>query len=248
MLLESWSTPGRPLVVGHRGASGYAPENTLASFELALEQGADAVELDVHLSRDGEAIVIHDEQLERTTTGHGLVGEHTLAELRSLDAGVWFDPRFAGQRLPTLGEMLAWARGRTRLVIEIKNAPIFYHGIESAVVELVERYSMLESVLVISFDHHALQRVHELEPRILSGPIYACRPVDPVSLAQSCGARALAPQWSFVTPEDVAVAHAAGLAVSPWTADTPEAIQRLLDARVDAISTNYPDRVVGSRW
>src|SRR5919197_4354903 len=102
---------GRPLVVGHRGAMGYAPENTLASFELAVEQGADVVELDVHLSRDGQVVVIHDEQLDRTTDGRGLVGDRTLDELKRLDAGSWFDPRFAGQRIPTLHEVLAWASG-----------------------------------------------------------------------------------------------------------------------------------------
>jgi glycerophosphoryl diester phosphodiesterase len=130
-------------------------------------------------------------------------------------------------------------------VIEIKNAPIYYQGIEAAVIERIERHAMREAVLVISFDHHALRRLHGLEPRMLSGPIYACRPVDAVGLAQDCGAQALAPQWSFVTPEDVATAHAAGLLVSPWTADTTEIVQRLIAAGVDAISTNYPDRLVG---
>src|SRR5690242_7213158 len=119
---------GRVWVVGHRGAMGYCPENTLVSFERGLELGADWIELDVHLSRDGELIVIHDESLERTTNGHGLVGEHMLAELRELDAG-------EGQSIPTLSEVLDWARAKNAVVdIEIKNAPIFYDGISEVVV------------------------------------------------------------------------------------------------------------------
>src|SRR5579864_6905519 len=110
---------GRVWVVGHRGAMGHCPENTLASFERGLELGADWIELDVHLSRDGELIVIHDETLERTTNGHGLVRDHTLADLQALDAG-------DGQRIPTLNEVLTWARERGAVVdIEIKNAPLY---------------------------------------------------------------------------------------------------------------------------
>ena len=241
---DHWPDKGRTLVVGHRGAMGYAPENTLASFELALEQGADVVELDVHLSRDGEVVVIHDEQLERTTDGRGLVGEHSLAELRRLDAGAWFDPRFAGQRLPTLDEVRAWAAGRTPLAIEIKNGPIFYDGIEAKIVALLERHAMREQALVIAFDHHALRRVRALDDSVLTGVLYSCRPIDPLALARAVGAQVLEPHWSFVTPEDVATAHAAGLRVSTWATSEPAALRRLLAAGVDGLATNHPDVLV----
>src|ERR671938_442670 len=129
---------GRVWVVGHRGAMGHCPENTLASFERGLELGADWIEVDVHLSRDGALVVIHDETLERTTNGSGLVRERTLAELQRLDAG-------HGERIPTLEEVLVWARGRGIGVdVEIKNAPIYYTGIEAAVVRAVERCGMLD--------------------------------------------------------------------------------------------------------
>ena len=122
-------------VVGHRGAMGHCPENTLASFERGLELGADWIELDVHLSRDDALVVIHDETVDRTTNGHGAVRDHTLAELKALDAGGWFGPEYAGQRIPTLDEVLAWARQRDTIVdIEIKNAPVYYAGIEAAAV------------------------------------------------------------------------------------------------------------------
>lgn len=242
---DGWPNPGRALIVGHRGASGYAPENTLASFELALDQGAEMVELDVHLSRDGEVVAIHDERLERTTDGRGLVGEHSLAELGRLDAGRWFAPRFAGQRIPSLDEVLAWARERTFLALEIKNVPSFYRGIEAKIVELLARHRMRERALVISFDHVALRRVRELDPALLTGAIYACRPAQAVALAEAAGARVLEPEVSFVTAEDVAAAHEAGLLVSTWTTSEPTVMRRLIRAGVDAIATNHPDLLRG---
>ena len=243
--MAGWSVGGRPLVVGHRGASGYAPENTQVSFELALEQGADVVELDVHLSRDGEVVVIHDERLERTTDGQGFVAEHTLAELRRLDAGRWLDPRFVGQRIPTLDEVVAWAVGRTRLAIEIKTGPMVYPGIEEQVVAVLERHGMREQALVIAFDHHVLRRLRELDSGLATGVLYHCRPIDPIPLARAVGAQVLEPNWSFVTAQDVAAAHAAGLLVSTWATSEPEALRRLVATGVDGIATNHPDVLLG---
>lgn len=243
--ISHWPHAGRPLVIAHRGASGYAPENTFAAFQLAVEQGADMVELDVHLSRDGEVVVIHDDRLERTTDGHGLVGAATLAELRRLDAGAWRDARFAGQRIPTLDEVLAWARGRTRLAIEIKNGPNFYVRIEEKVAALLDRHAMLDQALVISFDHHALRRLRQIEPRITTGVLYAARPIDPVALASTSGATVLEPHWSYVTAEDVQVAHAAGLRLAAWATSDPEVLRRLIACGVDGIATDHPDVLIG---
>jgi glycerophosphoryl diester phosphodiesterase len=222
---------------------GHCPENTLASFERGLALGADWLELDVHLSRDGALVVIHDETLDRTTNGHGPVNQHTLAELKKLDAGGWFDPRFAGEHIPTLDEVLDWARTRKTVVdIEIKNAPVYYAGIEDAVVRSLERHGMTEQVIVISFDHRAVQRVKKLRPAIVTGVLYACRPADGgLGLARAVGAEALLPHHAYVTREDVRAAHEAGLAVAPWTSSDPEVLKQLIDAGVDAIGTNHPD-------
>jgi glycerophosphoryl diester phosphodiesterase len=225
---------------------GHAPENTLASFEVALELGADVLELDVHLSREGEVVVIHDERLERTTDGRGLVHEHSLAELHRLDAGRWFDQRFAGQRVPTLDEVLAWfvtcdAAGQAHLAIEIKNGPVYYDGIEAKTLELLERYTMRQRALVISFDHHALRRLRQLDSEILTGVLYACRPLDPCQLARAAGAQVLEPHWSFVTPEDIVMAHAAGLRLSAWATSEPTVLRRLVQAGVDGLATDHPD-------
>lgn len=208
----------------------------MASFEHGLELGADWVELDVHLSRDEALVVIHDETLDRTTNGHGLVRDHTLAELRTLDAG-------DGQSIPTLEEVLVWARGRGVIVdIEIKNAPIYYEGIEQRVAVTLDRFAMTEQVIVISFDHAAVKRVKALDERITTGVLYACRPADAgVGLARAADADALLPQWAYVTREDVDAAHAAGLAVAPWATSDPEVMRRLIACGVDAIGTNHPD-------
>jgi glycerophosphoryl diester phosphodiesterase len=215
---------------------GHCPENTMISFERGLELGADWIELDVHLSRDEALIVIHDETLDRTTNGHGLVRDHTLAELRTLDAG-------DGQRIPTLDEVLAWARERQTVVdIEIKNAPVYYPGIERRLVAALDRGGMTDQVIVISFDHAAVKRVHELEPRITTGVLYACRPTDAgVGLARAAGADAVLPHWAYVTSEDVATAHAAGLSVAPWATSDPDVMHKLVADGVDAIGTNHPD-------
>src|SRR3984893_12915507 len=193
---------GRVWVVGHRGAMGHRPENTFASFEYGLELGADWIELDVHLTRDGALAVIHDESVDRTTDGHGLVRDHTLAELKLLNAGAWFGPAYAGQSIPTLDVVLAWARQRGTVVdIEIKNAPIYYAGIEEAVVKALEVARMSEQVIVISFDHTAVARVKSLDPRIATGVLYACRPVDGgIGLARQANADAVLPHWAYVTP------------------------------------------------
>jgi glycerophosphoryl diester phosphodiesterase len=208
----------------------------MASFERGLELGADWLELDVHLSRDEALIVIHDETLDRTTNGHGLVREHSLAELRTLDAG-------GGQRIPTLDEVLAWARERETIVdIEIKNAPVYYAGIQQKVVAAVRAAGMTESVIVISFDHLAVRGVHELDPNIATGVLYGCRPTDGgVGLARAAGADAVLPYWTYVLQEDVEAAHAAGLAVAPWATSDPTVLRRLLDYGVDSICTNHPD-------
>jgi glycerophosphoryl diester phosphodiesterase len=234
---------GRVWVVGHRGAMGHVPENTMLSFERALELGADWIELDVHLSRDGELAVIHDETLDRTTNGNGLVKDYSMAELRELDAGAWFGAEYAGQRVPSLNDVLVWARARDVVVdIEIKNAPIYYSGIEAAVVRCLEQHAMSEQAIVISFDHASVKRVKELDERVATGVLYAGRPVDGgVGLAQAANADAVLPHWAYVTRQDVDAAHAAGIAVAPWVSSDPSVLQNLIQLGVDAIGTNHPD-------
>ncbi len=232
--------PG-PYIIGHRGASGYAPENTMVSFERALALRVDAIELDIHPSSDGKLVVIHDPTLDRTTNGHGLVSAHTYAQIRTLDAGSWFDPSFADERVPLLDEVLDWARGRTKVVIEIKQGPIFYSQIEDMLITTLDRTQMRSEVLVISFDHYSVRRMKELAPDIITGVLYAARVINPAALAHDARADVLLPYWALLTKEEVAAAHAADLVVAPWGG--PEQDYRfILATGVDAVAADFPDR------
>ena len=242
MNVQLLRAPGTPVLrVGHRGAKGHAPENTMASFELAVQMGVHAVETDVHLSKDGDVVLIHDHTVDRTTDGHGFVKDMTVAELKRLDAGAWFDARFAGQRIPTLVELLAWARDRVPLAIEIKNGPIFYPGIAGKVIRLVREYDMVWQVILLSFDHLVLREAKMIAPEIATGILYVAALVDPVAAARAAGADSLNPNWSFVTPALVGSAHAAGLAVSPWCPNDLATLRALDEMGADSIGTDFPD-------
>ncbi|MBI4311314.1 MAG: glycerophosphodiester phosphodiesterase [Chloroflexi bacterium] len=232
----------RPLVIAHRGASGEAPENTMAAFELALEQGADVIEMDVHMTADGYPVVIHDDTLERTTNGKGLVRQRTLAELKGMDAGSWSGRQFAGQKVPTLEEVVAWAKGKVPLAIEVKNVPHRYRGIEASVTGVLERARAMLEHEVFSFDHVAMQRFKTREPGLLTGVCYRGDVVDHVALAKAAGATVLHPWLYDMRSEAIRDAHAAGLLVAPWVADTPEDIRALAALGVDGITTNFPRR------
>jgi glycerophosphoryl diester phosphodiesterase len=191
-------------------------------------------------------VVIHDPQLDRTTDGTGMVGEKTLAELKALDVGQNFGAEFAGQRIPTLDEVLAWARGRCVLDIEIKGGPWPYPGIEARVVDLIRRHEMVDQTIVISFDHPMVARVKALAPELAAGTLWSCRPIDPVAVARAAGADAIMPQWAYCDAELVEQAHAAGLSVHPWETSEPRAVRHLIALGVDSICANAPDVVVGA--
>lgn len=160
-----------PKLVGHRGALEVAPENTLASFQRALDDGVDVVEMDIRLSVDGHVVVMHDGTVDRTTNGTGVVSEMSLAELKHLDAGAWFDARYVGERIPTLAEVLAWARGKVGLLLELKYYP--YDGFDPALVpatlDLIERAGVADQVAFISYQPKALAQVRAVAPNFLVG-------------------------------------------------------------------------------
>lgn len=230
-----------PSVIAHRGASSEAPENTLAAYRRALEIGVDAVEIDVHLSADAELVVIHESTLDRTTDGHGLVKDFPLAALRRLDAGRWFDARFAGERIPTLEEALDVLRS-VRVIIEIKNGPIYYEGIAARAAETV-RATGHRAVTVSSFDHPVLRELRSVAPDLETAILFMSRPIDPVRLARDAGAGVLHPNWMWVTPDMIDAAHAAGLRVEAWTVDEPAHQAHVVSLGVDGIITNYAARL-----
>jgi glycerophosphoryl diester phosphodiesterase len=234
---------GRVAVLGHRGAMGHAPENTMASFRKALDLGVDAVELDVRLTGDQEVVVIHDASVDRTTNGTGLVSEMALSDLQALDAGSGFAPGFRGERVPTLAQVLAWAAGRTELVIEIKGDPEPAPGLLEKTVALIRAHGLSSSVMVISFYHPAVRQARNLDTEIATGILCGGFPADPVGAARAAAADSVRPSWHYVNPELVSVLHEAEIVVSPWTVNDVPAMERLISMGVDSIGTNYPDRL-----
>ena len=215
----------------------------MAAFQLALEQGADAIELDVHLSKDGVPVVIHDETLGRTTTASGRVVDHTVEQIRQIDAGSRFNRRFAGERVSTLQEVVAWAKDAIYLFIELKMAPVRYLGLEEAVVTLLQDSGVLHQMEVFSFDHRCARRIQELCSDLLTGVCYVGSPLSHHCLAEEARAKVLHPQWGFVSSEVVQQVHKEGLRVIPWAVNDVNIAQELIRMGVDAIVTGEPARI-----
>lgn len=235
----------RPLNVGHRGTMASAPQNTLAAFRKAVEVGADGVELDVHLSRDGAVVVIHDFVVDRTTDGTGRVAQKTLAELKALDAGGKFAPEFAGERIPTLAEVFNLLEGKLLVNVELK-APNRSHdaSLVAPVLKIVREHGMSKRVLFSSFNSYVLRAMKELAPDIPIGllyapdsPLYARRAwLDPFEPHEARN-----PHYSMLTGPIIEWYHSRGLRVNTWTVNEPDEMRRLIEASVDGIITNKPD-------
>lgn len=230
--------------IGHRGAAGHAPENTLSSFQKALELGADTLELDVHLSKDGELIVMHDPRVDRTTNGNGYIKDLTVEELKKLDTGKLFEA-YQGERIPLLQEVFDLLKGKASFVIEIKNGPIFYPGIEGKLVQLIEKNDLVDDVIVIAFYHPSLKRVKEFNPKIKTGILFVGAFIDPWAVAEQVGADTLHPMYEYVTEEMVVEAHKRGYAVYPWTINEPAQQEQWHKYGVDGIISDYPDSLSG---
>ena len=234
------------LILGHRGARGHAPENTMASFQAALDMGADGIELDVQMTKDGKIVVCHDHSLERTSNGTGWLVEHTREELRALDFGSWFSPQFAGEKIPTLREVLQWAAA-TRLIVnvEIKNGPVIYEGIEEKVSALIRECRMVDRVIVSSFYHPSLLKMKQLDPLIKTGLLYASRPVDPWLQLRVTDTDNLHPLWHYVDAAWASGTRPHGAKIFTWTINELRDWEHIKNLDVDGIMTDYPDRFVG---
>jgi glycerophosphoryl diester phosphodiesterase len=233
--------PGQVLIVGHRGAPDCAPENTMASFREGVQQGADIIELDVRLSADQQIVVFHDESLDRTTDGNGSLAERTLDELRTLDAGGWYHPRFAGETIPTLDEVLAWAKDHVPLFVELKYSGVPEPALGEGVVQGVTAQGMADQVMIISFAHQALMWIKAGSSAIATGALYFDPGIDPVILAQETGVNAVMPLWHLVTAGDVARCHEEGIFVNTWGPAADYAA--LIAMGVDCVSADHPARV-----
>ena len=227
----------------HRGASAYAPENTIPAFEQAIEMGADGVEFDVQRTSDGQLVVIHDETINRTSNGFGRVVDLTLEQLRLCN----FSNGFVGHRkvqIPTLREALDLL-GPTglRINIELKNSVELYPGMESEALDIVQEAGLLDRVLFSSFNHFSLANLRGVVPTECLGLLYSDGLYDPWKYAHLFGARYLHPHfYALQQPNYMWLCHEAGIGVNVWTVDKNEDIRALAALGVDAIFTNLPDR------
>lgn len=242
------------VTTAHRGASAYAPENTLAAFQVGIDQHATWIESDVQLTKDGEPVLIHDTTLSRTTNVEEVfpdrapwnVRDFTLAEIRQLDAGSWFGPEFAGEKVPTLAEMVEQVRSsRSGIIMELKS-PELYPGVEQKVIDVFESFpgyvtSGLASkrLSVQSFNWESMKTYSELAPETPVGLLGAPAVADLPAYAE--WAEQINPSAAQVTEAYVDAVHEAGMDVNVWTVNDTATMTRLLDWDVDGIITNYPD-------
>jgi glycerophosphoryl diester phosphodiesterase len=241
---------GRVHLCGHRGYSLHYPENTLPALEAAKAAGATTVEVDVVLTADGEPIILHDLSVDRTTNGHGFVADLTLEEVRRLDAGIRFDPSFAGTRVPTVVEVLDWAKTKNMgIVLEIKEAERPDLAVDRVAASL-QATRTLDRVIVISFDHVTLKRAVERHPNLRTEAITHARHADIVGVLKACSAKSVSIELNMFSPEDAKALHEAGFSnrlsmprpdvlAGYWRGGRdplPEVIRWIADGHVDSIS------------
>lgn len=237
-------------VVAHRGASGMAPENTLAALRMAVEGGARMIELDVQTTSDHELVVFHDSILGRTTNGHGYVRRTPLADLRKLDAGSWFSPLFMGERVPLLSEALAALEGRAYLNIELKpmqdDDPSTIQDIRD-LVALVHHVGIGQFMAFASFDHRTLALVKSIDTTLHTVAINV--PGDkrmPSEVVRACGADAYGCSLQELTHARANDARAHGLPVGVYTVNTEEDLRKALSYGIQAVVSNYPERITAA--
>lgn len=240
-----------PKIIAHRGASHDAPENTMAAFREALKQGADAIELDIQLTKDGEMVVIHDETLDRTTDMTGFVKSYTLAELKKADAGSKFSPKFAGEPIPLLEEVFELLRGtNVFLNIELKTTKFLYEGIEKKAVDIVRHYGYEENTIFSSFNHYSLVECKRLAPEIKTGILYNLGIYRPWDYAKSIGADAINPNYISVLLGDAESRKEfaqSGVLLFPWTVDDEDTMAELMSLKVSGVITNLPTLAIKVR-
>lgn len=237
-----------PANISHRGGRHWAPENTLVAFKMSLDIGVDGLELDVQRCASGELVVIHDELVNRTTNGVGLVEAITFEELQRLDAGsFWHEEyedaarvNFKGERIPLLKDVLELVGGRAVVNVELKNAPIQYPGIEDDLIDLLSDYKHRDKIIVSSFDHKLMYSLKEKNSGLSIALLADALFVDVVQLAKQIGADYWHPCFDSLRQEAVEEAHAAGLKVNAWTINTAREWKMAADWELDGVITDAP--------
>lgn len=233
------------LTIAHRGASGYAPENTLAAYRRAVAQGVTFIETDLHLTRDAHFVALHDETVNRTTNGQGPIQRMTLLEARRLDAGSWFGSEFIGERLPTLPEILDFAK-KHDVVFYLELKSDGFWGGDHALISALRDSGEIPRVIVMAFDASILEGLRKIEPTLMTALLYDGTIENPLERALSIGARQIAVKGDLMTPNFLSEAHKKDIQLVCWTINQPAHMRLLAAAGVDGIMSDYPDRLLAA--
>ena len=230
--------------IAHRGASGYYPENTMLAFEKAIEMGCDGIETDVHLTKDGIAVICHDETIDRTTDGNGFIKDYTYEELLRFDAGIKFGDKFKGLKIPSLDEFIDLIKNRDLIInFELKDDKIKYKDIEKIVLDKIYKAKIEDNSIISSFNHYSVMKCRELDKNIKTGFLYDNQLYDPGSYGKRAGVYALHP--NYITLEDDIVENIknSNLKINTYTVNEEKDMTRLAKLGIDGIITNYPDKL-----
>jgi glycerophosphoryl diester phosphodiesterase len=237
------------LIFAHRGSAGTHPENTMDAFLEAERVGADGIELDVQLTKDGEVVVIHDETVDRTTNGKGYIKDSHLKDLRKLHANYTFKKKFFNkQKIPTLIEVFDWMKDNSLVCnIELKNSIMDYEGMEEKVVKMINEYGYSDRIIISSFNHYSIVACKRLDPTIEIAPLYSTGLYMPWVYARSLGAKGIHPNQKVATDEIISASIRNGIEVRPYTVNKAHQLKRLFNINCSAIVTDYPEKAIKMR-
>ena len=233
------------LNIAHRGFRSRYPENTMLAFRKAVEAGCDGIEFDVHLSKDGEAVIIHDETVDRTTDGTGLVGQKTYRELKALNAAKPHPETIDFAAIPSLREYFEYIATQPNIIsnIELKTGVFVYEGIEEVVYQLMKEYKLIRRCIVSSFNHESVLRMKKIDSAVTCGLLVDSWQIHPETYVRNLGIECYHPSAYCVTPELVAALHSAGIRINPWFGSIQCDYRPLIEMGVDSLITDYPDRI-----
>lgn len=244
-IADKHMTKKRPLILAHRGFSGKYPENSPIAFEKAVElTDADGFESDVHISKDGVLVVMHDAEVDRTSDGHGFIKDMTYEELLKLDIGSWKGPEFAGQHIWTFDQLLEFCDKHEKLLnIELKNYEVFYEGLEEKVIAAIRAHKMEDRVFISSFNHISIQKCKELAPEIEAGLLYDKPFLDMEEYISRSKADNMHPRYMLLQYQEelIPMYHKHGMKVYVFTVNDEENVKDMIERGVDGMISNFPD-------